>query len=279
MVEHMRKAYMARDRQRGKTMTAEEAPDRTVLRLSGADRGHFLNGLVTNDARPGQLVYSALLSPQGKFLADFFLLDRGEDILLDVASGLAPDLYRRLSMYKLRADVAIEESGLPVARGLGTPPGGAFPDPRDAALGWRGYGMAGGAPQVDWDAIRVAHCIPETGVELIPDETYILEAGFDRLSGVDHRKGCYVGQEVTARMKHKTTLRKGLVTVAVEGSAPVGTPISAGSKPAGTLFTQSGGQGIAYLRFDRAKGDMAAGDAVVQWSGQVQTGNAGAGAP
>ena len=70
--------------------------------------------------------------------------------------------------------------------------------------------MEGSAPQIDWDAIRVAHCIPETGIELIPEDSYILEAGYDRLHGVDHRKGCYVGQEVTARMKHKTTLRKGL---------------------------------------------------------------------
>ncbi|MFO7921466.1 MAG: folate-binding protein, partial [Nioella sp.] len=216
----------------------------------------------------------ALLSPQGKFLADFFLLDRGEDILLDVSGARSPDLYRRLAMYKLRADVTIEDSGLPVARGLGAPPEGACPDPRDAALGWRGYGMAGGDPQVDWDAIRVDRCIPETGIELIPDDSYILEAGFDRLNGVDHRKGCYVGQEVTARMNHKTVLRKGLVTVTVAGSAPVGTPITADGKPAGTLFTQSGGQGIAYLRFDRAKGDMTAGDAVVNWPGDGAAGEA-----
>lgn len=247
-------------------MTGEQAPNRTVLRISGGDRAHFLHGLVTNDARTGQLVYSALLSPQGKYLADFFLLDRGEDVLLDVASDLAPDLFRRLSMYKLRADVQIEDSGLAVARGLGEPPEGACPDPRHPALGWRGYGIEGGAPEIDWDAIRVAHCIPETGIELIPDDSYILEAGFDRLSGVDHRKGCYVGQEVTARMKHKTTLRKGYVTVSIEGAAPVGTPITAGDKAAGTLFTQSGGQAIAHLRFDRAKGAMEAGDAVIRWS-------------
>jgi len=271
MVEHVYEPYIADDRQRGKTMTAEEALNRTVLRISGGDRGHFLHGLVTNDARSGQLVYSALLSPQGKFLADFFLLDRGEDILLDVASDLSPDLFRRLSMYKLRADVVIAESGLPVARGLGAPPEGAFEDPRDAALGWRGYGMSGGDPQVNWDAIRVDRCIPETGIELIPDDSYILEAGFDRLNGVDHRKGCYVGQEVTARMKHKTTLRKGLVTVDVSGSANLGTPITAEGKQVGALYTQSAGRGIAFLRFDRAMGEMRAGEAVVRWSREAAT--------
>ncbi|WP_420396902.1 YgfZ/GcvT domain-containing protein [Nioella sp.] len=247
-------------------MTGEKAKNRTVLRIAGKDAHHFLHGLVTHDARPGALVYSALLSPQGKFLADFFLLDRGEDILLDVAGDLAPGLFRRLSMYKLRAAVTIDDSGLPVARGLGEVPDGAFADPRHEALGWRAYGVEGSAPQIDWDAIRVAHCIPETGIELIPEDSYILEAGYDRLRGVDHRKGCYVGQEVTARMKHKTTLRKGLVTVEIDGAAPVGTPITAGDKPAGTLFTQSGGQAIAYLRFERAKGDMVAGDATIRWS-------------
>lgn len=247
-------------------MIGETAAGRTVLRISGADRHHFLHGLVTNDATPDALVYSALLSPQGKFLADFFLLDRGEDILLDTATDLAPGLFRRLSMYKLRADVQIEDSALPVARGLGAPPQGAYRDPRHPALGWRSYGVEGDAPEIDWDAIRVAHCIPETGVELIPEDSYILECGFDRLYGVDHRKGCYVGQEVTARMKHKTVLRKGLVTVDIDGSAPVGTAIMAGGKPAGTLFTQSGDKAIAYLRFDRAGEDMTAGEATLRWS-------------
>jgi folate-binding protein YgfZ len=249
-------------------MPGERAEDRMVLRIGGADREGFLHGLVTRDlAAPGAgLVYSALLTPQGKYLFDFFLLNRSEDILLDVKSDVASRLAQRLMMYKLRAAVTIEDSGLSVVRGLGEAPDGAFADPRDPSLGWRGYAMEGGTPEIDWDAIRVAACVPETGIELIPDETFILEAGFDRLSGVDHRKGCYVGQEVTARMKHKTELRKGLVTVDVMGTAAVGTPIMAGEKAAGTLYTQAGGQGIAYLRFDRAEGEMTAGDAKVVWN-------------
>ena len=248
-------------------MPGERATDRMVLGIGGADRAKFLHGLVTRDVGPpgAGLTYSAILTPQGKYLADFFLLDRGDDILLDVKAELAPKLAQRLSMYRLRADVTITDSGLSVARGLGDPPEGAFADPRDPSLGWRGYGMDGGAPVIDWDAIRVAACIPETGIELIPDESYILECGFDRMGGVDHRKGCYVGQEVTARMKHKTELRKGLVTVAVTGAAPVGTPIMAGDREAGVLYTQAGGQGIAYLRFDRAGEPMTAGDAKVIW--------------
>jgi folate-binding protein YgfZ len=251
-------------------MPGERAMDRTVLRIAGSDRESFLKGLVTHDVGPpgAGLTYAALLTPQGKYLADFFLLNRGEDILLDVKVDLAPALARRLSMYRLRAAVTIEDSGLGVVRGLGPAPEGCFDDPRDPSLGWRGYGLEeGGAPAVDWEALRVAACVPETGVELIPEETFILEVGFDRLSGVDHRKGCYVGQEVTARMKHKTELRKGLTVVDVAGTAPVGTPIHAGEKPAGTLYTQSGGRAIAYLRFDRAKGEMQAGEAKVTWDG------------
>jgi tRNA-modifying protein YgfZ len=247
-------------------MNGESAPDRSLLEVTGKDRTDFLQGLVTNDLgklRQG-LVYAALLNPQGKYLADFFVVPRPESLLIDVKTDLAEALMRRLSMYRLRADVQIAASPLKVMRGLGAAPDGALPDPRHAALGWRKYGAeTGSAPAIDWDAIRVAQCIPETGVELVPDDSYILEAGFERLHGVDFRKGCYVGQEVTARMKHKTELRKGLATVLVEGSAPVGAEILSGDKVAGTLFTQSGGKGIAYLRFDRADGTMRAGDAAV----------------
>ncbi len=246
-------------------MTGESAPDRTVLEITGTDRLDFLQGLVSNDLgrlKDG-LVYAALLTPQGKYLADFFLVPGAEHILIDVKDSLADGLARRLAMYKLRADVRIVISPLAVTRGLGPAPAGAFADPRHPDLGWRAYGATGGAPVIDWDAIRVAHCIPETGIELIPDDSFILEAGFERLHGVDFRKGCYVGQEVTARMKHKTQLRKGLARVRVDGRVPVGTAIEAGGKAAGVLYTQSGGMGIAYLRFDRAEGEMRAGGATL----------------
>jgi len=115
---------------------------------------------------------------------------------------------------------------------------------------------------LDWTALRVALMIPETGIELTPD-TFILEAQFEAINGVDFRKGCYVGQEVTARMKHKTTLRKGLASVAIDGLAETGTEITADGKVAGTLLSQAGNSGIAYLRFDRATGEMTAGGAKV----------------
>ena len=250
-------------------MTGERVEGRVIIEVTGKDRFDFLQGLVSNDVNSSKagLVYAALLTPQGKYLADFFLLERGEAVLIDVAASLAEGLLKRLSLYKLRAAVDLRIVDLPVSRGLGEPPEGALPDPRHPSLGWRVYGLSGDAPRIDWDKIRVAAGIPESGIELVPDETYLLEAGFERLSGVDFRKGCYVGQEVTARMKHKTELRKGLVIVEVDGIAPAGTPIMAGDKQAGTLFTQSDGHGIAYLRFDRATGDMKAGDALVRFAG------------
>ncbi|MGP6087916.1 CAF17-like 4Fe-4S cluster assembly/insertion protein YgfZ [Antarctobacter jejuensis] len=236
---------------------------RKVLRVRGTGAADFLQGLVTNDVKglKDGLVYAALLTPQGKYMADFFLAPDGEDVLIDADADQAASLLQRLSMYKLRAPIEITETDIQVTRGLGEMPEGAFADPRHPSLGWRGYAGQPGT-DADWDALRVAACVPSAGVELTPD-TFILEAGFERLHGVDFRKGCYVGQEVTARMKHKTELRKGLAQVQVDGAAPAGTEIMAGEKPAGTLFTQSGGQGIAYLRFDRAKGEMTAGEARV----------------
>lgn len=263
---------------------------RGVLRFSGSDARDVLQGVVTNDVNrviPGQAVYSALLTPQGKYLSDFFMLDGGEGaVLIDVAVAQAQALAQKLQMYALRRDAVLSvEQGCELAllwsrageEAVQPDEGDGFVvrDPRDPDLGWRRYGT--GAD--DWlnvegieiadiserDALRVALVVPETGVELISDETYILEAGFERLSGVDFSKGCYVGQEVTARMKHKTSLRKGLVQVSMKGDAATGTPVTSAGKPAGTLFTHVKGQGLAHLRLDRAGPDMQAGPASVAY--------------
>lgn len=238
---------------------------RRVLTVTGSDRVKFLDGLVTNKVptEPDHLVYAALLTPQGKFLADFFILARPDHLLIDVSGILADDLVQRLSMYKLRADIRIGETDLHVHRGLGAIPADGHADPRHAKLGWRAYRTTPAEDDRDWDALRVAHLVPASGIELMPD-TYILEAGFERLNGVDFRKGCYVGQEVTARMKHKTELRKGLTRVSVIGDATAGTKILANEKPAGLLLTRAGDRAIAYLRFDRAQGPMKAGKAEVR---------------
>ncbi|SOC11156.1 hypothetical protein SAMN05877809_105222 [Rhodobacter sp. JA431] len=235
---------------------------RSIYEISGPDRVHFLQGLVSNDVKKLSEgpIYAALLTPQGKYLADFFLVPQGDSVLLDIDSSLAEATVKRLMMYKLRADVAISPTDLQVARGTGPAPEGAVQDPRHPELGWRLYGSEAGDDGTDWDALRVAHMIPETGIELTP-ETYILEAGFERLNGVDFRKGCYVGQEVTARMKHKTELRKGLVRLKIVGAAPVGTPIEAEGKTVGTLYTQAQGFALAQIRHDALAGPLRAGDA------------------
>lgn len=233
--------------------------DRTLIRLSGPDASDFLQGLITNDVNKVKdgLVYAALLTPQGKFIADFFVTELEDDFLLDVATTHAPTLAQRLTMYRLRANVQIDECPLIVSRGTGSAPEGAQIDPRHPDLGWRLIAKTAQSDDTNWDALRVTHVIPESGIELTPD-TYILEAGFERLNGIDFRKGCYVGQEIAARMKHKTEMKKGLAQVNIVGTAPVGTLITVDGKPAGTLFTQSGGLAIAHLRFARAESEMQA---------------------
>lgn len=239
--------------------------DRTVIAITGDDRISFLQGLITNDVEKAKdgLIYAALLTPQGKFIADFFVLDQGARLLVDVASSHAAPLAQRLTMYRLRAAVDIAETDLIVSRGTGAAPADALPDPRHPNLGWRAYGDNDVSDNTDWDALRVALMIPETGVELHSD-SYILETGFEALGGVDFKKGCYVGQEIVARMKHKTELKKGLAQVSITGRATAGDAITSDGKPAGTLHTVSGDKGLAYLRFDRATGPMQAGDATLQ---------------
>lgn len=253
---------------------AFHARDRAVLRLSGPDVRTFLQGLVTNDvARLDRgPIHTALLSPQGKYLFDFFLVRDGADVLIDVKTDRSAALVQRLGLYRLRAAVTIDGTDLGVVVGVGPAPDGAFTDPRDAGLGWRAVvqnpaAMLAGLETLDpaeYDRQRVSLAVPETGVELIPNDTYILEMGFERLNGVDFRKGCYVGQEVTARMKHKTELKKGLVAVNVIGQAPPpGTEVFAGDRPAGRLYSVAGDLGLAYLRFDRAEGPLRAGNAEI----------------
>lgn len=265
---------------------AQTAAGRQVIRIEGDEARDFLHGLVTCNVEtlaPGEARYGALLTPQGKLLADFILVGEAGGVLLDVAGTLAGDLARRFAMYKLRRKLAIAPAGLEVVQIWGegaeaaaaAAEGVAVADPRDAGLGLRVYApdgaaalaacLAAGAEAAApgaWEALRIEKLIPETGAEIGP-ETYILEAGFERLGGVDFRKGCYVGQEIVARMKHKIELRRGLMRVAVEGEAPTpGTEaLDADGRPAGVLGTVQGGEGLALLRFDRAEGALTAGEA------------------
>lgn len=239
--------------------------NRRILAIGGNDRRDFLQGLVTNDvpSDPGNLRYSALLSPQGKYLCDFMMFEQDDTLFLDAPAVLFDDLVKRLTMYRLRRKVTLSEAEMGLHRGTGPAPAGALADPRHPALGWRLYGN-GTTDNSDFDAIRVQHLIPEAISELIPNDSYILEFGFETLNGVDFRKGCYVGQEVTARMKHKIDLKKGLGRVRFidsSGTEPeLGSEILADGKPAGRLGTRSGDRALAWLRFSRATGVMHAGE-------------------
>ncbi|MEZ5797383.1 MAG: folate-binding protein [Paracoccaceae bacterium] len=253
------------------SFAAEADPGRAIWQLTGKDVAPFLQGLVSNDVLPLSrghgIVWAALLTPQGKYLADFFVVRRAGDEawLIDLPEALAAATMRRLTMYRLRADVQMAPTGLHALRGRGAPPPGALPDPRHPDLGWRLYGdIAGTAPTTDWAALRVALMIPAYPEDLVPDDSYILEMGFERLHGVDFRKGCYVGQEVTARMKHKTDLRKGLVRLRLHGPANPGMPITLqDGREAGRLGTIAGDLALAHLRYDRLSAPLFAGDAAL----------------
>ena len=257
-------------------------PDRSVVSVGGPDRASFLQGLVTNDI--GQLaadraLYAGLLTPQGKLLHDFFLIEDGTQILIDVAAAEAAGLVKRLTLYKLRAAVTIAETPFKVAALWGEsavarlrldPPEGAaapvaeahyaFVDPRLAALGVRLVfsGVAPlaalgfqGADAGDYAAHRLGVGIADSA-EIAGEICYPLEANFETLHGVDFKKGCYVGQEITARMKHKGGLRKRVLPVTGVSALPApGAAVTAGETELGTLIAAAGANGLALLRLDR----------------------------
>jgi folate-binding protein YgfZ len=168
---------------------------------------------------------------------------------IDVHVGLAQTLLEKLKMYKLRSDVEIKEGDLSVALGLTKAPTGALSDPRHPKMGWRLYrrDAAEFNQMVDWTKLRIDYMIPEYGSELT-EESYILEMGFERLQGVDFKKGCYVGQEVTARMKHKTELKKGLVRVQSDQNIFFGDELFVNERSVGSVLTSHETRALAYVR-------------------------------
>lgn len=247
------------------------AKDRATIRVEGSQAQDFLQGLLTTDVagQGSELGYSALLTPQGKYLFDFFIQRVGDGFRIDVAGDRADALKKRLAMYRLRADVTLTLTDEHVY--LLQDQIAGQEDPRHGALGSRvcatetppGFEKD---PEFarNYNALCVRRGIPRTGIELTED-SYILEAGFERLNGVNFKKGCYVGQEVTARMHHKTNLRKGLVQVRIDGQTPgQGTPITLpDGREAGVLFGSAGDLALAYLRLDRQDAVLSAGSAGV----------------
>jgi len=247
-------------------------PERAVLAVSGDDRVSFLNGLVSNDvalAAPGRAVWAALLTPQGKYLADFFIYTDGERLLLECEGGQRDMLAQKLSRFRLRAVVAIAPADLAVHAGWDgaapAPRAGIFaPDPRLPEAGWRVLSteaLAANASFEDWDRHRLALGLPDGTRDLETEKTVLLEAGFDELNGISWTKGCYMGQELTARTRYRGLLKRRLLPVAADGDVPAhGTKLFAGGREVGEMRSGRGRAGLALLRLDAIGEALTAGD-------------------
>lgn len=257
--------------------------DRALVAVSGEDSRGFLQDLITADVTkvsPETAVHGALLTPQGKYLHDFFIFEIGGTLCLDCESDRRDDLLRRLGVYRLRAKVVIEAAdddlgvhaligdGAAAALGLAAEPGRAatrdggivFVDPRLTTMGARAVlpapaaleaaGFAAG-DRAAYDALRLGLGVPDGSRDLVIEKALALENGFEELNGVDFDKGCYIGQEITARMKHRALVRKRLLPVAIDGPAPpTGTPVMRGAVEAGEMRSAADGRGLALLRLD-----------------------------
>lgn len=238
---------------------------RAIVAVTGPDTLKFLQGLISADAmrvRPDSVLYSFLLSPQGKYLFDFFLHAIEGGVALDVAAEDAPALAAKLTQYKLRSKAAIAaRDDLAVAALIGGTFPGSLADPRFPGLGHRAVLSRAGAEAAlaaagfavldagAYDAHRRALGVPE-GVDFQKDQSFLLECNGEELHGVDFRKGCYVGQELTARMKHRGTARKRILRVTGAGLAR-GAPVLDGTREIGTVLGASGPLGLASVRLDR----------------------------
>jgi tRNA-modifying protein YgfZ len=262
-------------------------PNRGVILVKGEDARGFLDGIVTNalaPVQPGLAVHAALLTPQGKIIADFFITEAdaedGGGLHLDVPLINAAEVAKRLGFYKLRAKVDISDlsADLGVVALWGgaadlTRLGVAFADPRLPAMGCRAIvhrsqtealaAESGAALEASdaYHAHRVAHALAEPGLDYLPGEAFPHEINMDQLHGVDFRKGCYIGQEVVSRMQHRGTARTRAVQLAFEGGVTVseGAPVTAGDKMLGEVGSGAAGRAVAIIRLDRAADAVAAG--------------------
>jgi folate-binding protein YgfZ len=241
----------------GSTLEIARLTDRAVIAVTGEDWRSFLQGLLTQDVEtlaPGELRFAALLTPQGRLLFDLFLLGRDDGCWLDCAADRRDDLVARLSIYRLRAKVGIAtvDADVFAAWGGDDTPAGWLRDPRLPDLGFRRYGALEGEACLDaeaYDAHRLALGVPGAA-DWGSDSTYPIEANFDLLNGIDFRKGCFVGQETTSRMKRRGTIKSRMAPVAVEDAAS-GAELLAGGLRAGTVLSARRGAAMALLRLDR----------------------------
>jgi tRNA-modifying protein YgfZ len=262
-------------------------PSRGILAIDGPDRAAFLQGLVSNDvtqAGPSRAIYAAFLTPQGKYLHDFMIVELGGKLLIDCEVGRLADLQRRLKMYKLRSKIALEDVsaqysvtaafGPGALEALNLPagePGAAavlgggvvFADPRLPALGARAILPRGteasvleaagftAAEVADYDKLRLEAGVPDGSRDLIVEKAILLENNLDELNAISWQKGCYMGQELTARTRYRGLVRKRLFPVIVEGKLPEpGTLVMVGDKEAGEVRSGSGDRALALLRLE-----------------------------
>ena len=243
-------------------------PARAVLSVEGEDRISFLQGLVSNDVTlvaPGRCVWAALLTPQGKYVADFFILEDGARLLLDCERAQAAMLVTRLSRFRLRAKVAVAETGLSVSAAWDGPPELlpgmiAAPDPRLPDAGWRILAETAppdSAEEADYDTHRLLLGLPDGTRDSEPDKTVLLEAGFDELGGISWTKGCYMGQELTARTRYRGLLKRRLVPVSADSALPPpGTVLMHDGREIGTMRSSRDTLGLAVLRLEHLHGAL-----------------------
>jgi len=247
--------------------------ERAVLAVAGEDRVAFLQGLVSNDvaeARPGHAIWAALLTPQGKWLADFFIHTDGERLLLDCERPQLPMLQQRLSRYRLRSRVTLSDTGLYVFAAWDGEPdvaGIVSRDPRLPEAGWRVLAaeeIAVNATEAEWDRHRLVLGLPDGSRDMETEKSILLEAGFDELHGVSWTKGCYMGQELTARTKYRGLIKRRLVPVRIDGTAPEpGAPLLRDGRDVGTMRSASGQIGLAVVRLEAMAGALTSGDSTV----------------
>jgi folate-binding protein YgfZ len=250
-------------------MSPFKLENRIIIKVSGEDKIQFLQGLVTNDVSQQDPMYSALLTPQGKYLFDFFIIPQSNHLLIDCEKSKSQQLISKLKLYKLRSKVelSIEDtydivlSDTPIEAFI------SYLDPRDTRLGYRII-MPSPSPYLpDSDQylnMRLKYCIPEGDTDLFQDKSIPMESRLDELHGISWTKGCYMGQELTARTKYRGLVRKSLVSLFIEGHTNDETIIYSEDKEVGDLRSHNSSLGIAYLRLEYITAPLKVGNAVLK---------------
>ena len=228
--------------------------NRSVFRLSGEGLTPWLDGLITNSLS-GDITFAALLTPQGKIIADFFVTKEGEDLLIDTPRKFAVDLFKRLRMYKLRApieitDISESHNVYAIWDGQGDE---GHADPRHSSLGRRLISPDFLDADGDYDAHRLNLGVADSALDFETVTTFPADANMDLMNGVDFKKGCFVGQEVVSRMKRMTTVKKRMRGLILHGPAEAGDKIMAGSRVIGDVYHANGLLGMGLIRLDRLK--------------------------